>query len=107
MTVRNLHEYLSAPPEGFRTVPRGRYKPTESETVENRQRYRKERTFPVPEQVPGRDDNGRLYMDRHFVIATAGIVSPRLYFHDATDVPGYGKVVVGYIGRHLTNGQTN
>ena len=107
VTVRNLHEYLSAPPEGFRTVPRGRYKPTESETVENRQRYRKERTFPVPEQVPDRDDNGRLYMDRHFVIATAGIVSPRLYFHDATDVPGYGKVVVGYIGRHLTNGQTN
>ena len=107
VTVRNLHEYLSAPPEGFRTVPRGRYKPTESETVENRQRYRKERTFPVPEQVPGRDDNGRLYMDRHFVIATAGIVSPRLYFHDATDVPDYGKVVVGYIGRHLTNGQTN
>ena len=104
---RALHEYLSAPPEGFRTVPRGRYKPTESETVENRQRYRKERTFPVPEQVPGRDDNGRLYMDRHFVIATAGIVSPRLYFHDATDVPDYGKVVVGYIGRHLTNGQTN
>lgn len=107
VTVRNLHEYLSAPPDGFRTVPRGRYKPTESETVENRQRYRKERTFPVPEQVPGRDDNGRLYMDRHFVIATAGIVSPRLYFHDATDVPDYGKVVVGYIGRHLTNGQTN
>ena len=107
VTVRNLHEYLSAPPEGFRTVPRGRYKPTESETVENRQRYRKERTFPVPEQVPGRDDNGRLYMDRHFVIATAGIVFPRLYFHDATDVPDYGKVVVGYIGRHLTNGQTN
>ena len=88
-------------------MPRGRYKPTESETVENRQRYRKERTFPVPEQVPDRDDNGRLYMDRHFVIATAGIVSPRLYFHDATDVPDYGKVVVGYIGRHLTNGQTN
>ena len=26
---------------------------------------------------------------------------------DATDVPDYGKVVVGYIGRHLTNGQTN
>lgn len=106
-TVRNLHEYLDSPPDGFRTVSRGRYRPTESKTVANRPRYRKERMFPAPEQVPGRDGDGRVYMDKHFVIASAGMVSPRLYLYDATDTPGYGKVVVGYIGRHLTNNQTN
>ena len=107
VTVRNLHEYLGAPPDGFRTVSRGRYRPAESETVANRPRYRRERMFPVPEQVPGRDRSGRVYMDKHFVIAAAGMVSPRLYLYDATDTPGYNKVVVGYIGRHLTNNQTN
>ena len=106
-TVRNLHEYLDSPPDGFRTVSRGRYRPTESKTVANRPRYRKVRMFPAPEQVPGRDGDGRVYMDKHFVIASAGMVSPRLYLYDATDTPGYGKVVVGYIGRHLTNNQTN
>ena len=107
VTVRNLHEYLGAPPDGFRTVSRGRYRPAESETVANRPRYRRERMCPGPEQGPGRDRSGRVYMDKHFVIAAAGMVSPRLYLYDATDTPGYNKVVVGYIGRHLTNNQTN
>lgn len=107
VTVHNLYEYLRTTPDGFRGVSPGRYKSAESETVENRQRYRRERMFRVPEQVPGRDAGGRIYMEKHFVIAAAGIVSPRLYLYDATDVHGYGKVVVGYIGRHLTNGKTN
>ncbi len=107
ITVRTLHEYLREPPEGYRAVPLGRYKPSESETVSNSKRYRGERTFPVPEKVAGRDSTGRLFMEKHFVIAQAGMVSPRLYLHDATSERGYGKVVVGYIGRHLTNGKTN
>lgn len=104
--VLNLHGYLSGPPSGFHAVSRNKYKPTESETVANRDRYRKERTFPVPEVVPG-SQHGVLYMDKHFVIAQSGMVSPRLYLYDGTGVPGYGKVVIGYIGRHLTNDQTN
>ncbi len=107
LKVVNLREYLHHPPEGYRTVSSRWYKPKESETVDNRRKYRRERMFNVPDVIPERDDKGRIYMDKHFVIAKSGMVSPRLYLHDATGVPGYGKIVVGYIGRHLPNDQTN
>ena len=71
VTVRNLHEYLSAPPEGFRTVPRGRYKPTESETVENQQQYRKKRTLDTWRRTITRYVNYRQTMVRLIEIGRA------------------------------------
>ncbi|WP_147385440.1 hypothetical protein [Propionibacterium ruminifibrarum] len=107
ISVTSLYNYLKEPPSGYRSVPLRRYKATESESVTNRKRYRIERIFPVPQEIEGRDENGMIYMDKHFVIAKAGMISPRLYCHDGTGNRRYGKVVIGYIGRHLTNDQTN
>lgn len=107
LEVHSLFDYLKNPPDRYSGFPPSKYRPTESEGVENNSRFRRERMFPVPEGVDGRDADGRLYMDQHVAIAQAGMISPRLYLYDATDVAGCGKVIIGYIGRHLRNSQTN
>lgn len=45
-------------------------------------------------------------MQAHLKIASKGSISPRIYFLD--DVKGVtGKLIVGYIGPHLTNRKTS
>ena len=105
--VHNLYGYLDNTPPGFQTTSRHKYKAKESDAVKNRDKYRRERTFPVPQEAARAAGGGSVFMEKHFVIASKGTVSPRLYLHDATDVEGYGKVVIGYIGPHLTNLRTN
>ena len=105
--VKNLHTYLQETPPGYLPLPASKYKPRESDTVTNRPELAKERMFPVPVTVPGRDRNGCVFMQAHFVIAQSSMVSPRLYLYDATRVRGCGDVIVGYIGPHLRNAHTN
>jgi hypothetical protein len=70
----------------------------ESETVGNREDWRRERTYPVPETV---HPSGELFMQAHLRIGGGNTVAPRLYFYD--DGPNTGLVYVGYIGRHPRN----
>ena len=44
-------------------------------------------------------------MKAHFKLASIGMLSPRMYYHD--DYANSGKIYIGYIGRHLTNTMTN
>ncbi|MFI6434136.1 hypothetical protein [Streptomyces sp. NPDC050759] len=78
--------------------PAGKVKMKESKTVGNRDDWRRERTFPVPETV---DPAKKLFMEAHLRIGGGNTVSPRLYFYD--DGPHTGLVYVGYLGPHLTN----
>lgn len=45
-------------------------------------------------------------MESHVKIDSAGATSPRVHFFDDT-AGETGKVVVGYVGRHLRNTKTN
>ncbi|WP_249463472.1 hypothetical protein [Streptomyces fradiae] len=81
--------------------PAGKVKMKESKTVGNRDDWRRERTFPVPEAV---DPSRKLFMEAHLRIGGGNTVSPRLYFYD--DGPNTGLVYVGYLGPHPTNTKT-
>ncbi|RRQ76194.1 hypothetical protein CQW39_23015 [Streptomyces griseofuscus] len=81
--------------------PSAKVKMKESETVGNRTKWRRQRTFPVPASVA---KEGKLFMQAHLRIGGGNTVSPRLYFHD--DGAGTGLVYVGYIGEHPDNTQT-
>lgn len=92
-----LHQYLrGGAPAGARLIPAVRLRDSESETSVNM--WGDERRFKVPESV---DPSGFRTMLAHIEIQHFKSVSPRLYFEDRTG--DLGKVVIGYIGRHLTN----
>lgn len=75
----------------------------ESETVLASTRMRAERVRPVPVDV---DPSGRALFVEHVRIESGGRgAAPRLYFFDDTS-GRTGKVVVGYVGPHLTNAST-
>jgi hypothetical protein len=102
MDVGGVHTYLECPPPGGRTYPPGRHARDESETVKQNPSFSGPRTLPVPKEV---DESGKAFMGAHFRIAKHGMVSPRLHYIDATAT--CGKIIVGYIGPHLPNTQTN
>ncbi|WP_416481807.1 hypothetical protein [Streptomyces sp. CL12] len=116
--LRTLNEYAAAsaagttggdfrhwcdnlPDESSNRFPSAKVKMKESETVGNRTKWRRQRTFPVPTSVA---KEGKLFMQAHLRIGGGNTVSPRLYFHD--DGAGTGLVYVGYIGEHPDNTQT-
>ncbi len=74
---------------------------TESESTTNR--WGAERIFPVPEEV---DASKRGEMQAHLKLDGKGNTSPRIHFLDNTR-GATGRVIVGYIGPHLTNTKTN
>ncbi len=97
----SLYEYLSRPPTGYSAIPLARFSPDESETVNNRSKYRDQRLFDVPLEF---DPTGKALMMSHLKIGKS-TTDPRVHFVDLT--AKHGKVVVGYIGRHLTVKSTN
>ncbi|MET8578669.1 hypothetical protein [Streptomyces sp. NPDC005012] len=95
-----FYQYCSSPRSGGEW-PRKQVALVESETTMNR--WGEERIFPVPEAV---DASGTAEMQSHLKIDSKGSTSPRVYFLD--DTKGItGRVIVGYIGAHLTNTRTN
>lgn len=72
---------------------------SESESTDNNDRFRQQRTLPLDEAVCGDD---RVYMPAHIKIEQGGYPAPRIHFHDDTGGPT-GKVHVGYFGVHLDN----
>ncbi|MEL4506021.1 hypothetical protein AAEX63_14060 [Luteococcus sp. H138] len=101
----NVHQFLQNPPPGRTTrsaASAGKHAAVESEWVNNNKQAKRERTLPVPPTI---DPSGSTFMQAHFRIANYGMISPRLYYYDATSLDG--NVYVGYIGRHLTNTKTS
>lgn len=97
-----VHMYLQDASSDYRKVPMKRHAADESESVKQKPKWADERRFPVPVAV---DESGFAHMFAHFKCARVGMVSPRLHYLD--DYSRTGKVYIGYIGRHLTNTQTN
>ncbi|MDC4232213.1 hypothetical protein M3T53_00580 [Actinomyces sp. B33] len=97
----DLRKYLShgASSAGRYTFSAERYRSSESQTTMNQ--WGSERDFKVPEEV---DASGLLRMVKHVEIQTRGSISPRLYFEDR--IKEQSRIVIGYIGRHLTNTKT-
>ncbi|MFE2024563.1 hypothetical protein ACFW9V_05305 [Streptomyces hygroscopicus] len=114
--LRALDSYTQAAREGFNggfyqhctsdrpgavNWPLKQFAPAESDTTMNR--WGAERIFAVPEDV---DPSGRKEMQAHLKLGSKGSTSPRIYFLDDTEGIT-GRVIVGYIGPHLTNTKTN
>lgn len=95
-----VDDYIRHTPQGFRTV--GPKKHARGETAATMQQFGHQRRFPVPDHI---DPNGSLLMEPHFRLGRAGMASPRLYYHDASQADGH--IYIGYIGVHLDNTQTN
>ncbi|MFI0020031.1 hypothetical protein [Streptomyces griseus] len=72
------------------------------ETEATRNTWGGERIFNVPTEV---DACGRIEMGKHLKLGSKGGISPRIYFYDDSCGPT-GRVIVGYIGPHLTNKKT-
>lgn len=97
-----VHQYCSNTPQGCVGWSATNHAPRESDTVANNPAFRQARMLTVPTSV---DPSGKVYMEAHFKIATAGSLSPRLHYWD--DTAREGLIYVGYIGPHLPNTRTN
>lgn len=98
----SVHEYLAESRGQYRIESQKRHSPTESETVQNNGKMRKQRTFPVPTEV---DPRGEIEMFAHFKTSHRDTNDPRMhYFPDTVHTH---KVYIGYIGPHLPNTKTN
>ncbi|MCS0635854.1 hypothetical protein NX801_09280 [Streptomyces sp. LP05-1] len=98
-----FRDFCAAGPQGRRTYPLTRVAMVESDTVRNDKKYRRQREFAVPPHV---DVSEKLFMEAHIKIDNKGRTAPRVHFYDDT-AGSTGKVIVGYIGPHLPNTQTN
>lgn len=87
----------------MRTYPVTRVAMVESDSVRNDRKFRQQRMLPVPLEV---DASGKVFMEAHIKIDNKGRIAPRIHFYD--DTAGVtGKVIVGYVGPHLSNTRTN
>jgi hypothetical protein len=84
-------------------IPTSWISSNESETTDQNQAFRGQRTFPVPKDV---DPSGEVYMPAHIKIEKGGYPAPRIHFHDDTD-GATGKVHVGWFGPHLDSKSKN
>ncbi|WP_030888374.1 hypothetical protein [Streptomyces sp. NRRL S-1868] len=95
------YQFCQTPPPGGKPLSVKLVAMTESESV--MAQYGDERLFPVP-------GGGRTAMQAHIKLGYRGRICPRLYFLDdvkGDDGPTAGRLVVGYIGPHLTNTRTS
>ncbi|MEV6228469.1 hypothetical protein AB0L88_11430 [Saccharopolyspora shandongensis] len=99
---RDVDGYLRNLPDNCRGYSANGHARDETEDVRSNSRLSQIRTFPVPEEV---DPSGKVFMGAHFKIAKAGMISPRMHYHDSTRRTG--KIYVGYIGAHLRSRMTN
>ena len=98
----DFKRWCESPAEGGRVISPGKVARDESQTVRTNRKMSAERILPVPRQL---DPRGVIFMGAHIRLGTSAMVSPRLYFYDASSIDG--AIYVGYIGRHLTNTLTS
>lgn len=99
----NFREYCRNTPQGLLGYSAERVAMVESESVRNDPRMSRQRMLPVPTEI---DPLGSIFMESHVKIDSRGSSSPRVHFYDDTG-GRTGRVVVGYIGRHLRNTKTS
>lgn len=97
-----VHDYLDKSIGVYRTCSQKRHSPTESETVQNNGKMRRERIFPVPIEVK---PEGKTEMFAHFRTSHSDTNDPRMHYYVDTQLTH--KAYIGYIGTHLTNTKTN
>jgi hypothetical protein len=90
--------YLRNTPPGRRNIPVGWYAAGDSAP---RAEHRAARTFAVPYWFNG---GGPVYFAAHVRLDLGGRPAPRLHLYDDTGGPT-GTVWVGYLGKHLPNGE--
>lgn len=95
-----VDHFLRHTPSGYLGTSPGKH--AQGETQVTKKQFGAERVFSVPTSV---EPSGQLLMTAHFKLARIGRLSPRLYYYD--DIPRSGRVYIGYLGRHLTNTQSN
>ncbi|MFH9263306.1 hypothetical protein ACH4KN_03440 [Streptomyces sp. NPDC017546] len=95
---RDFKQWCEDAPGGRHAISPRKVVRDESRTVKTNTVWRKERTFPVPENV---DPACRLFVGAHVRIGGGNTVAPRLHYHDAARAE-HG-IFIGYIGPHLTN----
>lgn len=96
-----FYQFCVSPPAGAKPYPIKQVAMTES--VPTMEQYGRERLFPVP-------GGERAEMQAHLKLAARGRIAPRVYFLDdvkRTRGGSAGRLVIGYIGPHLTNQMTN
>lgn len=98
-----FRDFCEASPQGARTYPLTRVAMVESDSVRNDKKFRQQRMLPVPTEV---DSSGKVFMEAHIKIDNKGRTAPRVHFYDDT-AGATGKVIVGYVGPHLSNTRTN
>lgn len=96
-----FREHCRSSRPGAGMWPSKQFSVTEGQTTKNR--WGAERVFPVPTEV---DPCGRAEMLAHLKLEHKGSTSPRIHILDDTK-GATGRVIVGYIGPHLTNTKTN
>ncbi|MFI1201692.1 hypothetical protein ACH4VR_19935 [Streptomyces sp. NPDC020883] len=96
-----FYQFCTTPPAGAKPYPIKQVSMVESaSTIE---KYGHERLFPMP-------GGERVEMQAHLKLAARGRIAPRVYFLDevkGTRDGSAGRLVVGYVGPHLTNMMTN
>lgn len=100
--IGGVENYLRNTPAGRHGYSGNRHANGESKDVQNNEKLRLLRVFPVPVDV---DPAGQAAMYAHFKLAQQGMMSPRLHYLD--DTANTKKIYIGYIGRHLRTKQTN
>ncbi|MEV5549496.1 hypothetical protein AB0L35_25735 [Streptomyces sp. NPDC052309] len=98
-----FRDFCEAAPQGMRTYPVTRVAMVESDSVRNDKRFRQQRMLAVPPEV---DTSRKVFMEAHIKIDNKGRIAPRIHFYDDT-AGATGKVIIGYIGPHLSNTRTN
>ncbi|REF00614.1 hypothetical protein DFJ69_6169 [Thermomonospora umbrina] len=98
----DFYAFCHRPPIGAEPFPANKVAMDESDRVQNHPAWAKERMLPVP---PVLDPTGVMLMTAHIKLESRGSISPRIYFVDNTAGPT-GQIIIGFIGRHLTNTMT-
>jgi len=75
----------------------------ESETTNNNPRFRSARTFKVDKSIDG---SGFAYMPAHTKLPGSFPSRPSIHF-SVDYLPTYQKILIGYVGPHLENSQSN
>lgn len=96
-----FREHCRSSRPGAGMWPSKQFSVTEGQTTKNR--WGTERVFPVPAKV---DPSKRAEMLAHLKLEHKGSTSPRIHILDDTK-GATGRMIVGYIGPHLTNTKTN
>jgi hypothetical protein len=94
----DFKQWCSDAPAGVRTISPRKVVRDESKSVKSNAGWRRERTFPVPEQV---DPVRKVFMGAHIRIGGGNTIAPRLHYYDGARAE-HG-IYIGYIGPHLTN----